>query len=200
MLDSLLGRAGAASATRLDALAQTLVHAGCSAGALTHTALASGVGAGLLFYTGHSYAAFLSLSLSGLLDALDGRVARLGAGPTAWGGVLDLTYDRIVEAVVLLGVALPHPERHAAGLVLAASWYVNLCVFMAVGAASARHSEKLIHYPPGILERTEALLFALLVVLWPGYTPAILSTYAGLGFVTAAQRFAYGRATLRKSR
>jgi len=131
-----------------------------------------------------------------LIDAVDGRVARLGPGSTPWGGVLDLTFDRIVEAAVLLGIALPHPAWHAPALVLACTWYVNLCVFLAVGAASERQSEKVIFYPPGLLERTEALIFALIVVIAPRFAPAAGYVYAALELVTAAQRFRYGRRAL----
>jgi hypothetical protein len=43
-----------------------------------------------------------------------------------------------------------------------ATWYVNITVFVATGAVIGE-SEKLIHYPSGLLERTEALVFFLLL-------------------------------------
>src|SRR5207249_4584780 len=82
---------------------------------------------------------------------------------------------------------------HLPALVLAATWYVNLCVFLAVGAASERHPAKVIHYPPGLLERSEGLVFALIVVALPLLAGAAAYVYAGLEVVTAAQRFRYGR-------
>jgi phosphatidylglycerophosphate synthase len=154
------------------------------------------VGAGALFWLDHGWLALLALAVSGLLDALDGRVARLGPGPTPWGGVLDLTFDRVVEAAVLLGIAVPRPHLHLPALVLAATWYVNLCVFLAVGAASERHPAKVIYYPPGLLERSEGLLFALIVIALPRLAGAALYVYAGLEVVTAAQRFRHGRRAL----
>jgi phosphatidylglycerophosphate synthase len=197
VLDSLLGRPGGVPDVLLTAVARRLHRAGLTANALSCAALAAGlVGAGL-FALDRGGLALAALALSGLLDAVDGRVARLGSGPTPWGGVLDLTFDRIVEAAVLLGIAVPRPHLHLPALVLAATWYVNLCVFLAVGAASERQPAKVIDYPPGLLERTEALVFALIVVVFPALAAAAGYTYAALEIATAAQRFRYGRRSLR---
>ncbi len=197
MIDSALGRAGSRVARQLDRLAAALLRRGVRPDTLSCTALALGLGGALLFSVGHGGWAILVLLVSGLCDAVDGRVARLGGLATPWGGVLDLTFDRIVEAAVLLGIALPHPAWHAPALVLACTWYVNLCVFLAVGAATERAGEKLIVYPPGLLERSESLFFALVVVLLPGWAPAAGYLYAALELVTAAQRFRHGRQVLR---
>src|SRR6185436_2750471 len=126
----------------------------------------------------HGGWALAVLLVSGLCDAVDGRVARLGGGATPWGGVLDLTFDRIVEAAVLLGAAAPRPAWHLPALVLACTWYVNLCVFLAVGAASERRPEKIIFYPPGLLERSELLLLALVIVTFPRLAPVAMYGYA----------------------
>lgn len=198
MLDSRFGRPGSSVAIALDRLAAALVRAGVTANGLSYAALGMGlVGAGL-FYVGSGGWGLVVLLGSGLCDAVDGRVARLGGGSTPWGGVLDLTFDRIVEAAVLLGIALPHPDWHLPALVLACTWYVNLCIFLAVGAASAQVSEKLIVYPPGLLERSESLLFALIVVLAPSWTPAAGYAYAALEVWTGAQRFRHGHRALRQ--
>ena len=196
MLDSALGRPGSGFARLLDRLASWLVRAGVTADGLSYAALGLGLVGAALFYVGCGGWALAALAGSGLCDALDGRVARLGSGATAWGGVLDLTFDRIVEAAVLLGIALPHPTWHLPALVLACTWYVNLCVFLAVGAASDQAREKLIVYPPGLLERSESLVFALAVVLLPSWTPLAAYVYAALGMYTAAQRLRHGRVHL----
>jgi len=196
MLDTWVNRKDSAAAAWLTALARRLLEAGWTSDAVTYAGLATGVLAGLLFYLGHPWLAFAVLLVSALLDALDGRVARLGRGPTPWGGVLDLTFDRIVEAAILLGLALPRPHLHAAALVVAATWYVNISVFLAIGAASDRYSEKVIFYPPGLLERGESLLFAFIVVAIPPWAVTACYVYAGLEVVTAAQRFRFGRQAL----
>jgi len=192
MLDTLLTRTGSTSDKLLTDVARRLGAAGLTPNAVTHAALGCGVLAGACFYFDHGRLGFVLLLLSGGLDAVDGRVARLGPGPTPWGGVLDLTYDRIVEAAVLLGIAVPRPHLHLPALILAATWYVNLCVFLAVGAASEKISEKIIHYPPGLLERSEGLIFAFIAVSLPGLAAVAGYVYAALEIVTGAQRFRYG--------
>ena len=196
MLDTWFNRAGSATDRVLNRSAQFFIDLGIEAEVLTYAAVGLGTLAGALFYYGLDVHAFVCLLLSGFLDAIDGRVARLGEGPTAWGGVLDLTFDRVVEASVLLGITIPRPELHVPGLVLAATWYINLCVFLAVGAATEKHGEKLIDYPPGLLERGEALIFAFVVVALPGIAGLAAYVYAVLEVVTAAQRFSHGRRAL----
>jgi len=197
MLDTFLTRAGSASDRALTAIARGLHRAGVTPNGLTYSALLSGVVAALLFYIDHGWWAYAVVLLSGLLDAVDGRVARMGAGPSVWGGVLDLICDRIVEASILLGIAVPHPSWHLPALVVAATWYVNLCVFLVIGTASDKLSVKVIDYPPGLLERSELLIFAFIVVALPILVPAVAYIYAVLEVITAAQRFRYGRRILR---
>ncbi|HVN87941.1 MAG TPA: CDP-alcohol phosphatidyltransferase family protein [Candidatus Binatia bacterium] len=196
MLDSAFGRPGAAIDRALNRLADFCVRRGVSANRLTYAALILGVVSGVMFGVGRQWLATLAVVGSGTADAIDGRVARRGDGGTRWGGVIDLTFDRIVEAAVLLGIALPQPAWHAPALVLAATWYVNLCVFLAVGAASDRASEKVIDYPPGLLERSELLLLLFVVLVLPAWVPIAAYVYAGLEIVTATQRLLHGRRAL----
>ena len=195
MLDTYASKPGWLDSA-LSTTAQALLQRHVSANALSVVALMTGTVSGLLFYLGLPFVALLFLILTGLADGLDGRVARLGGGATPWGGVLDLVFDRIVEAAVLLGISLPYPHLHAPALVLAATWYVNLCVFLAVGAASEQHREKVIVYSPGLVERGEGLFFALFAGFWPDWATPVVYLYAGLEIVTAAQRFLAGKQEL----
>jgi len=195
MLDTYASKPGWLDSS-LSATAQALIQRNISANTLSYAALITGVGGGLFFYLHLPAAALLFLLLSGLADAVDGRVARLGKGSTPWGGVLDLVFDRIVEVAILLGIALPYPHLHAPALVLAATWYVNLCVFLAVGAASERQREKVIVYSPGLVERGEGLFFAVFAGFWPEWAAPVGYVYAGLEVLTASQRFVAGRREL----
>lgn len=195
MLDTYGNRPGWLDSS-LTITARVVLGFGIGANALSYVALVSGLAAGLLFYCRFPVVALVCLAVSGLADAIDGRVARLGSGSTPWGGVLDLVFDRIVEAAVLLGLTLPYPHLHIPALVLAATWYVNLCVFLAVGAASERQREKVIVYSSGVVERGEGFFFAAFVGLWPHWGAPAGYLYAALEIITAIQRFLAGRREL----
>jgi phosphatidylglycerophosphate synthase len=115
---------------------------------------------------------------------------------TALGGVLDLTFDRIVEAAVLLGLIWQHAELQLPAAVVLATWYVNITIFMATGAALGAR-EKLIHYPPGLVERTEAFIFFVALALSPIWGAYLCYAYAGLEAATIVQRLTYTLRCLR---
>lgn len=181
----------------LQSRAAKLMH---SAGVRARQATIAGAVAGLLsafaFASGRTGVGLAALWISAAADALDGSIARQFEHPTVQGGILDLTSDRVVEAAVLLGVAWPRPYMHFAALVLLASWYINITIFLSVGAALGP-SEKLIRYPPGLLERTEGLVF-LSVLAFAGRMGIYLCyAYALLEIWTALQRLRFAQNQLR---
>jgi len=180
-------------------LAHALYQFGIGANQATITAGVLGVMAGILFARSHLALGIVALALSGILDAVDGTIAREFEAATPLGGVLDLTLDRIVEAVVLLGLVWQHSALQLPAAVVLATWYVNITVFMATGAALGA-SEKLIHYPPGLVERTEALIFFALLALAPIWGAYLCCAYAALEVATVAQRITYAVYSLGRSR
>jgi phosphatidylglycerophosphate synthase len=171
-------------------VARVLYRSGVRANQATIIGGVLGVTAGVLFACENLALGLLTLGLSGILDAVDGTIAREFEAATALGGVLDLTVDRIVEATVLLGLIWPHSWLQLPAAVVLATWYVNITVFMAIGAALGGN-EKLIHYPPGLVERTEALIFFVLLALAPIWGAYLCYTYAGLEAATVVQRVTY---------
>src|SRR5215469_13940086 len=197
MLDKLLGENS--EVRRLQSsTASALAQVGVSANLATAAALAAGVGAGIAFAVKSPGWGILLLAISATLDALDGTLARETGQPTLRGGVADLVADRVVESAVIIGIAWPYPALYLPVLILLASWYVNITVFLAVGAALERHGPKLIDYPPGILERTEALLFLMVlgaiqsVPFLRAVGPLLCYAMSALEVATAAQRFRFG--------
>jgi archaetidylinositol phosphate synthase len=189
MLDSMVAQRPAWRS--LQCYLARLIHlCGIRANQATIIAGIFGVTAGVLFALENLTLGIIALGLSGILDAVDGTIAREHESATKLGGVLDLSLDRIVEAVVLLGLIWPHSRLHLPAAIVLATWYVNITVFMATGAALGG-SEKLIHYPPGLVERTEAFIFFVLLALAPIWGAYLCYAYAGLEAATVAQRITY---------
>jgi archaetidylinositol phosphate synthase len=197
MLDKILGENP--EVRRLQSsIARALAQIGISANLATLAAVAAGIGAGIAFAARLPGRGILLLAISAALDALDGTLARESGQPTLFGGVSDLVADRVVESAVIIGIAWPNPSLYLPALILTASWYVNITVFLAVGAALERRGPKLIDYPPGILERTEALIFFVVlgaiesVPFLRSVGPMLCYAMAALEVATAAQRFWFG--------
>ncbi len=196
MLDTVFGASPAVKRIQL-AAARTLYEAGVSADGATLAGAIIGVLSGIAFGLGARWIGIALLAVSAGFDALDGTIARECArSPSPFGGVLDLSCDRVVEAAVIVGIAWARPELHFPALLLVASWYLNITVFLAVGAATERHGPKLIDYPPGYLERSEALLFFAILALARPFGPMLCYVFTALEVATAVQRIRFGRRVL----
>lgn len=202
MLDSILG--ANPDIRRLQSrCARALFRAGIGANAATILAALAGIFSAIAFAGGDLAWAIALLAVSAAFDALDGAIARECAAPSAVGGVLDLSADRVVEACVIVGIAWRDSALYFPALVLIATWYVNITVFLAVGAALEGPGAKLIEYPPGILERTEAIIFFIVLgiveaapLLRP-IGPLLCYAMAALEIATGAQRLLFGLRKLR---
>jgi phosphatidylglycerophosphate synthase len=195
MLDALLGRSCATRRVQV-ALARGLFCLGVGANGTTILGVASGLVAGSVFARGFTIVGILLLGASALFDAFDGTIARELAVPTLFRGILDLCSDRVVEIVVITGITWRRPELYFPALI--GSWYLNITVFLAVGAAFERRGPKLVDYPPGLVERTELII--LLVVLAMSrqhFGPWLCYAYSGLELITAAQRLLFTAEWLR---
>jgi phosphatidylglycerophosphate synthase len=179
-------------------IARLLFRVGVSANVATMLALVAGVVSGIAFARGGVMLGLIALAISAGLDAVDGTIARECAAPSVLGGVFDLTADRVVEIFVLVGIAWRDPALYFPALVLVGSWYVNITVFLAVGAALERRGPKLIEYPPGILERTEAIIFFAMLAIVEATAitrpigPILAYVMTALEVATGAQRLMFG--------
>jgi archaetidylinositol phosphate synthase len=189
MLDSLMAERPALRSLQ-SRVARVFYSCGIRANHATIIGCILGVTAGVLFACENLALGMLALVLSAILDAVDGTIAREFGVATALGGVLDLTLDRIVEVAVLLGLIWGHSRLQLPAAVVQATWYVNITIFMASGAALAA-SEKLIHYPPGLVERTEAFIFFVLLAFAPIWGVYLCYAYAALEAATMVQRATY---------
>jgi phosphatidylglycerophosphate synthase len=153
--------------------------------------------AGVLVLLGHPAAAVAALWISGFLDAVDGSLARLSGESSAWGAVLDVTFDRLVELSLFLALAWIHPEARWALLVTVASIVVGMTVFLTVGAVTEKKGAKSFYYQAGLGERTEGFLLLTAMVLFQGWLVALAWTFTAMMIVTLVQRLREARRLLR---
>lgn len=109
-------------------------------------------------------AAMLIVLASSLLDALDGRLARLGGAATAFGGFLDSTLDRLSDAAVFIGLAAYfYHEQQPIGAILSLSALVGAFL---VSYARARAETLIDSCAVGVLgERPDRLIIIIIAGL-----------------------------------
>jgi len=133
--------------------------------------------------------ACLFLILSGYLDSLDGALARYLKKTSPIGAVLDIVSDRFVEFMIILGLFAVSPSsRGVYSLLMLGSTLICVTSFLVVGIFSENNSEKSFHYSPGLMERPEAFLFFLLMILIPSWYEGLAILYTMLVLLTAGIR------------
>lgn len=140
----------------------------CHANHVTLFAVLIGVSVLPLLYWQHPWLAAIALLLSGYLDTLDGTLARLAEHASDLGSCFDIVGDRLVEAMVIIGLFAVAPDtRGLACLLMFASILLCITSFLVVGIFTANQSAKSFHYSEGLIERAEAFIFFILMILWP---------------------------------
>lgn len=146
-----------------------------------------GIGAASCVALGFSWLGITLLWLSGLLDAADGALARL-QGASAFGAILDITADRMVEIAVIVALAWRHPQARLLLLILAGSIAIAMSLFLSIAAALRNVSVKSFHYAPGLGERTEAFLCLSLMVADQRHLAAWTGLFIAVIVFTMGQR------------
>lgn len=147
--------------------------------------------------SGYLLAGGLILLFSGYFDILDGALARRTGKMTSFGGVLDSTFDRIAEALVLLGILclfVFSGDRTLFSL-LPREWSIFVVAVALLGSPLASYvrskAETLgIQCTMGIFTRTERVIVLVLGLL-TGYVIIALGMIALLSLVTAGERLFY---------
>lgn len=172
------------------------IRAGVSANQVTVMALILGLSVPLSIYLGYSLAGVILLWLSGLLDAVDGTIAR-SKGSNLFGALMDITFDRVVEIGIMLVLAIKYPESNFLFFLLASSIIISMTIFLTVGTLSTKISEKSFYYQAGLAERTEGFIFFSGMILFPQYLNIIITVFILIIMVTAGQRMAEARKILK---
>jgi phosphatidylglycerophosphate synthase len=157
--------------------------------------------AGFAFaYLGNPACSLLLFVVAGLIDAIDGAVARARNEASARGAYIDGISDRLVEFFIICSLfLLPFQEFVLPNAVwLLAILFFGSCM-TSFATAYADHRKvagsRKIGAQPGIFPRAErvASLYAafLLAIFAPAFAAIALALSAALCTVTFAQRFSY---------
>jgi CDP-diacylglycerol--glycerol-3-phosphate 3-phosphatidyltransferase len=174
-------------------LARGLIASGVHPNTITTVGTLMVIGSGVAFGTGEIRLGGLLLLVSGILDILDGQVARHGGKTTTFGAFYDSTLDRVGEGAVFSGLIFyflngPLPANLKARAV--AAGLVALIASFLVSYTRARAEALGVDNKVGIAARAERILLlglpALLLGAGPGRPGVVLFwIVAVLAFVSA---------------
>ncbi len=181
----------------LDPIVDRLIGGGAHPNLLTTLGTVVAVGSGAAFGLGQVRAGGLLLLLSGVLDMLDGRVARGGGKTSTFGAFYDSTLDRIAETGLFLGIAVFFLRGGLAepwvvlGVVAA---FLALAFGLIVSYARARAEAVGLECRVGVFQRAERIIGLGAPTLFFAEGPGgflllgIVSVLALLSIITVVQR------------
>lgn len=179
----------------MDRTADSLLRVGLTANQVTILSFIIGVSSGLLVYFNQFILAVIVLWVSGYLDAVDGTMARK-TKPSAFGTVLDVSFDRVVEISVILGLAFRFPEAMWALLLLSTSIIFAMTIFLTVGAVSEKKGVKSFYYQAGAAERTEGFILFTAMILFHNILVMLTLVFLAIELFTAFQRLSEAKKIL----
>lgn len=149
----------------------------------------SGIGAGIALISQSPLLACILLLFSGYCDILDGAVARKMDCVTSSGVVLDIATDRLVEFAIILGLYWISPQtRGFLSILMLGSILCCVTSFLVIGIFSVNNTERRFHYSKGLVERFEAFLFFIAMILCPDQFRLLGSVFVILVLLTTLIR------------
>lgn len=155
---------------------------------VTSLAFVIGIVSMVLYGNGFVMAAVILLWFSGLLDAVDGALARKTGQISKWGTLLDITFDRLVEIGMLITIVIVNPSANFSIMIVLGSIIFSMTVFLTVGALSQNNGKKSFRYQAGLAERTEGFLFISLMMIFSNHVILLGYLFSGIIVITALQR------------
>lgn len=168
----------------MEGVARGAIALGLTPNAVTVLGLVPAVAAGVTFARGQVRLGGVFLLISGVMDMLDGAVARVAENESKFGALLDSTIDRYAEIAVYSGLAILYRESAALiGVILA------LCGSLMVSYVKARAEGLDLTCNIGLLQRPERLIILMVgAFLGPGYLMWAIYIIAVLANFTAFER------------
>ena len=161
----------------------------CTPYMLTSAAFIAGLVCGAAIICNYMYVACTLLLLSGLCDMLDGTVARLSNSANPKGAYIDLISDRMVESVFMCSLAVAYPQHYYLYLMFFIGLLLHFSTFIAAGALFENTGSKSMHYDASFIERAEAFMAFVFMLLFPAYIFYILTVLNVGIFLSAIARF-----------
>jgi CDP-diacylglycerol--glycerol-3-phosphate 3-phosphatidyltransferase len=166
-------------------VAKALAHTPVTPNFLTWLGFLLTCGAATLVAAHHLLWGGIGVLVAGLMDTLDGTLARQTGRVSRFGAVLDSTLDRFSEGVVLLGIIFVLArDGSETGAVLAGA---TLMLSFSVSYIRARAEGMGVECSDGWFTRTERVIIIALGLIFNQLIIA-LSVVSALSLITAAQR------------
>jgi len=184
MLD---GRMRAKVARGLDPIGRTLGRAGISADVLTVVGLACSLATALLIATGRLGWAVLGVVAAGLVDLLDGSVARVSGTSSPRGAFFDSVADRVSDGLMLGGLAwyfIGTDQPYLAVLVLALVVTSLVVSYERAKAESLGYNAR-----GGLMERAERMVLLAVGLTFSTLLVPVLWLMLALTSFTVVHRF-----------
>ena len=177
-----------------------LIRAGVRPNAITTVGTVFVLVSGVAYGLGSIRLGGALLLVSGIIDTLDGAVARASAQVTKFGAFYDSTLDRIGDGATFMGIAvwlLTTPEEVAFRVPAIITCMTAIIASLLVSYARARAEGLGLDCKVGIAQRAERIVGLGLVSLFvgAGYQGLVLEVTVGLltlaSMITVVQRFVY---------
>lgn len=182
-----------------DPLVRGLIRAGVTPNTLTTVGALVILASSVAYGIGWVRWGGVLILLSGVVDTLDGQVARKGASTTRFGAFYDSTLDRVGDGASFIGIAaylLYAPDIRWRNEAIIAC-LLGILAAMLVSYMRARAEGLGLECKVGIAQRAERLLLLGLPTALVGAGPeglvltAIVALLTVLSIITVGQRFAY---------
>lgn len=179
------------SAEYIESPISSIFHSlGISPNMITILGLLISIAASYLIYRGDFLIAGILILISGLMDMIDGALARKYANASPYGAFLDSVIDRISEATLLFGILLFYLDQSGIYSSEIKLLFLVLAGSMIVSYLRARGESLGIDCKIGLMTRPERVILISIGLLFNQLSP-ILIIIAGLSALTTIQRFVY---------
>ena len=172
-------------------IGKTLGKTGFSPNFFTFLILVFGFIGAYFIYSGYFKLAIFFILLSGLMDFIDGAVAKINKKETKFGALFDSVSDKTTEVSFYIAFGLFNPKLWLASSLAISTFMLSSYISKHAKALGGKSGG-------GIMERKERLILIILGLIFKEYLIYILYLISFLSFITCFQRFFINYKILKK--